>query len=74
MGRVPQLIGGELRSYWMRGRASEKLSVSFGLIPQVEGQIPCDCRGKRPSVCWKTQGDIGKTSSDVYGILQVQLF
>ena len=29
---------------------------------------------KKPFVCWMTQGDIGKTSGDVYEILKVQLF
>ena len=62
---------------WMRGNASEELHVSLGWIPnnmQIEGQVLFYWRCTIPPERWRTQGDIGKTSGDVYMILKTVTF
>ena len=51
------ILGGELQSWWMQGKVSEKLPISLGLTLQqfTDGGID-------------SEGYIGKTFRDVYGI------
>ena len=65
VGRVPQHIRRRIVGCWMRGNAPDDRQLG---IPKQYAD------GGKGSVCWKTQGEIGKTSGDVYGILKLQLF
>ena len=73
MGRVPRHIRGRIAGFWMRGNASEKLPVSLGLIPKqyADGGIDLLSTSEVKTVCWKNQGDISKTSGDVYNFSDV---
>ena len=65
------------------GKKSEKVTLPPLInIPVMPLETNCRWRDrfrstgevKKPTVCWKTQGDIDRTSWDVYGVSKLQLF
>ena len=68
------ISGGELQGCLMRGKVSEKLPVSSRIDPATVRRWRDRFRATGEVKDCKTQGDIGKTSRNVYRILKVQLF